>query len=58
MAVSISIEEANTTLLDLLERVSCGEEFTILKDGHSYCTLTSINNSLTPESTWYSSGND
>ena len=31
--MSITVEEANTSLLDLLERVRHGEEFRILKDG-------------------------
>jgi len=39
MTVSISIEEANTSLLDLLELLCHGEEFTILKDGQEIARL-------------------
>ncbi len=31
--MSITIEEATTSLLDLLDRVDKGEEITIIKDG-------------------------
>ena len=39
MTVSITIEEATTNLLDLLDRVNKGEEITILKDGQQIARL-------------------
>lgn len=39
MKMSITIEEATTNLLDLLDRVSKGEEITILKDGQEIARL-------------------
>ena len=38
MTMSITVEEATTSLLDLLKRVSHGEDFTILKDGREIVT--------------------
>ena len=39
MTMSITIEEVTTSLLDLLDRVSKGEEITILKDGQQIARL-------------------
>lgn len=39
MTASITIEEATTNLLDLLDRANKGEEITILKDGQQIARL-------------------
>jgi antitoxin (DNA-binding transcriptional repressor) of toxin-antitoxin stability system len=39
MTASITIEEATTNLLDLIDRVGKGEEITILKDGQQIARL-------------------
>ena len=39
MTMSITVEEATTSLLDLLERVGHGEDFTILKHGRAIARL-------------------
>lgn len=39
MTIIITVEEATTNLLDLLVRVSQGEEITIVKDGHEIARL-------------------
>ena len=48
MTMSITVEEASTSLLDLLERVSQGEDFTILKDGLEVARLLPSISSLPP----------
>lgn len=48
MTTSITIEEANTSLLDLLERVSQGEEITIIKDGQQVARLVPALATLPP----------
>ena len=39
MTINITVEEATTSLLDLLDRVSKGEEISILKDGQQIARL-------------------
>jgi antitoxin (DNA-binding transcriptional repressor) of toxin-antitoxin stability system len=39
MTVNITVEEASSHLLDLLDRVSHGEDFAILKDGREIARL-------------------
>lgn len=39
MTINITVEEATTSLLDLLDRVSKGEEVSILKDGQQIARL-------------------
>jgi antitoxin (DNA-binding transcriptional repressor) of toxin-antitoxin stability system len=39
MTVSITIEEATTNLLDLINRANKGEEITILKDGQQIARI-------------------
>ncbi|BAZ16544.1 toxin-antitoxin system, antitoxin component, PHD family protein [Calothrix sp. NIES-4071] len=39
MTINITIEEATNNLLDLLDRVSQGEEIIILKDGQQIARL-------------------
>ena len=48
MTMSITVEEATTSLLDLLKRVSHGEDFTILKDGREIARLSPSPASLPP----------
>ena len=48
MTMSITVEEATISLLDLLERVSNGEDFTILKDGREIAQLSPSPNTLPP----------
>lgn len=48
MTMTITVEEANTSLLDLLDRVSRGEDFTILKDGREVARLLPSIASLPP----------
>ena len=48
MTMTITVEEATTSLLDLLERVSHGEDFTILKDGREVARLLPSITSLPP----------
>lgn len=39
MTINITVEEATTSLLDLLDKVSKGEEVSILKDGQQIARL-------------------
>jgi len=48
MTMTVTVEEATTSLLDLLERVSRGEDFTILKDGLEVARLLPSTASLPP----------
>ena len=48
MTMTITVEEANASLLDLLDRVSRGEDFTIIKDGREVARLLPSISSLPP----------
>lgn len=48
MATSITIDEANTSLVDLLDRVSQGEEITIVKNGQEIARIIPASPVLPP----------
>lgn len=48
MAMSVTVEEAASTLADLLDRVSRGEEITIIKEGQAIARLLPASQPLPP----------